>query len=295
MCIEYAQLFGTTNGMNLKVITKIRNYLEKHTDTIIPNNMPFVGKDFNTTRAGIHADGLMKDEEIYNNIADFIIFQSSYSKSQCFSMFGRKDLDDYAVIVNGADKSIFSPKKDVLEFNEFKLLTIGSFRKLGMIEPVVKALDLLKKKFKFSLTIIGPIVNSEIKEFLCRDYIVHLGLKNLKEIAKSLSNSHLLIHSQLNDNCPNIVIEAISSGLPVAGFDSGAMSELLFFNRDLLAYVSDDLFQRYEDFDHRKLAEKIMLAVDNYSYYRENALANSHLYAFEECGQKYMEVFKRFI
>jgi isopropylmalate/homocitrate/citramalate synthase len=66
MVIEYCQLFGSENGMNLRVITKIRNYLEKHADTIIPNNMPFVGKDFNTTRAGIHADGLMKDEEIYN-------------------------------------------------------------------------------------------------------------------------------------------------------------------------------------------------------------------------------------
>jgi len=27
---------------------------------------PFVGKYFNFTRAGIHADGLLKDEEIYN-------------------------------------------------------------------------------------------------------------------------------------------------------------------------------------------------------------------------------------
>ena len=27
---------------------------------------PFVGSAFNVTRAGIHADGLMKDEEIYN-------------------------------------------------------------------------------------------------------------------------------------------------------------------------------------------------------------------------------------
>ncbi len=66
MAIEYAQLFGNTNGMDLSVITKIRNYLEKYTDTIIPSNMPFVGKDFNTTKAGIHADGLLKDEEIYN-------------------------------------------------------------------------------------------------------------------------------------------------------------------------------------------------------------------------------------
>ena len=27
---------------------------------------PFVGKNFNVTRAGIHADGLLKNEEIYN-------------------------------------------------------------------------------------------------------------------------------------------------------------------------------------------------------------------------------------
>ena len=32
----------------------------------IPEMTPFVGKHFNTTRAGIHADGLLKDEEIYN-------------------------------------------------------------------------------------------------------------------------------------------------------------------------------------------------------------------------------------
>ncbi|OHD06474.1 MAG: 2-isopropylmalate synthase [Spirochaetes bacterium GWC1_27_15] len=66
MAIEYAQIFGNTNGMDLSIITEIRNFLETYTNTVIPTNMPFVGKDFNTTRAGIHADGLLKDEEIYN-------------------------------------------------------------------------------------------------------------------------------------------------------------------------------------------------------------------------------------
>jgi isopropylmalate/homocitrate/citramalate synthase len=32
----------------------------------IPPMTPFVGRSFNVTRAGIHADGLLKDEEIYN-------------------------------------------------------------------------------------------------------------------------------------------------------------------------------------------------------------------------------------
>jgi len=66
MAIEYAQLFGHTNGMDLSAITEIKKFLENYTNTVIPSNLPFVGKDFNITRAGIHADGLLKDEEIYN-------------------------------------------------------------------------------------------------------------------------------------------------------------------------------------------------------------------------------------
>ena len=31
-----------------------------------PIQTPFVGRNFNVTRAGIHADGLLKNEEIYN-------------------------------------------------------------------------------------------------------------------------------------------------------------------------------------------------------------------------------------
>ena len=34
--------------------------------TTFPSTAPFVGRNFNVTRAGIHADGLLKDEEIYN-------------------------------------------------------------------------------------------------------------------------------------------------------------------------------------------------------------------------------------
>lgn len=66
MVIEYASLRGTTDGMDLKVITEIANYLEKELQIIIPPNTPFVGRSFNATRAGIHADGMLKDEEIYN-------------------------------------------------------------------------------------------------------------------------------------------------------------------------------------------------------------------------------------
>ena len=66
MAIEYASLRGTDDGMDLSVITTIAKYFEEHIGYEIDPRTPFVGRNFNTTRAGIHADGLLKDEEIYN-------------------------------------------------------------------------------------------------------------------------------------------------------------------------------------------------------------------------------------
>ena len=66
MVIEYAQLRGTTDEMDTTVITEIAEYYERELGYSIPPRTPFVGRHFNVTQAGIHADGLLKDEEIYN-------------------------------------------------------------------------------------------------------------------------------------------------------------------------------------------------------------------------------------
>ncbi|HHZ20278.1 MAG TPA: 2-isopropylmalate synthase [Firmicutes bacterium] len=66
MVFEYAALRGTMDGMEPTVITEIAEYYTKVIGYNIPPMTPLVGKEFNFTRAGIHADGLLKDEEIYN-------------------------------------------------------------------------------------------------------------------------------------------------------------------------------------------------------------------------------------
>lgn len=66
MVFEYAQLKGTLDGMDTTVITELAEYFTKEIGYHIPPRTPFVGKNFNVTRAGIHADGLLKNEEIYN-------------------------------------------------------------------------------------------------------------------------------------------------------------------------------------------------------------------------------------
>lgn len=66
MVIEYASLRGSLDGMDTTVITEIAEYFEKEIGYKIPPMTPFVGSAFNATRAGIHADGMLKDQEIYN-------------------------------------------------------------------------------------------------------------------------------------------------------------------------------------------------------------------------------------
>ena len=66
MIMEYAALRGTLDGMDTSVITEIAEFFKSELGYDIPPMTPFVGSAFNLTRAGIHADGLMKDAEIYN-------------------------------------------------------------------------------------------------------------------------------------------------------------------------------------------------------------------------------------
>ena len=66
MVFEYASLRGSLDGMDPTVITEIADFFRRDIGYQIPDMTPLVGRNFNVTKAGIHADGLLKDEEIYN-------------------------------------------------------------------------------------------------------------------------------------------------------------------------------------------------------------------------------------
>ncbi|UCB44676.1 MAG: histone-lysine N-methyltransferase [Spirochaetota bacterium] len=66
LIVEYISLTGKLNGIDTTAITDIANYYEHEIGDHIPPNYPLVGSAFNATRAGIHADGMIKNPEIYN-------------------------------------------------------------------------------------------------------------------------------------------------------------------------------------------------------------------------------------
>ena len=66
MLIDYISLTGNSEGIDTTAITEMAEYFRSEMGFPIPSNYPFVGSEFNSTSAGIHADGMMKNEEIYN-------------------------------------------------------------------------------------------------------------------------------------------------------------------------------------------------------------------------------------
>ncbi|MCD4700109.1 MAG: hypothetical protein K8R91_06015, partial [Phycisphaerae bacterium] len=62
---EYIALKSDMCGIDTVAITELADYM-RSIGLPIPANYPFVGRHFNTTRAGIHAGGLRQDERIYN-------------------------------------------------------------------------------------------------------------------------------------------------------------------------------------------------------------------------------------
>ena len=114
MVFEYASLRGSLDGMDTTVITEIADYFKNEIGYNVPPMTPYVGQAFNQTRAGVHADGLMKDEEIYtifdtkkilNKPATVQISKTSglagiaYWINQTYRLEGKNKLDKHAALV----------------------------------------------------------------------------------------------------------------------------------------------------------------------------------------------------
>ena len=78
LVFDWMGITGIHDGIDTTAITDMAEFFRREINYPIPANYPFVGTDFNTTRAGIHADGLTKNEEIYN-----IFDTEKYLKRPC--------------------------------------------------------------------------------------------------------------------------------------------------------------------------------------------------------------------
>lgn len=169
---------------------------------------------------------------IRNRLADRVIYQSQFIRRWWEAWYGNAHVPD-SVILNGVDLNAYSPLgKHERPTDRYRLLVVeGSLagaQNTGL-HAAVELAALLARKHKIELMVLGR-VDATTKNKLEKQTAFQLRFLNAvprEEIPFLERSAHLLFSAEVNPPCPNSVIEALACGLPVVGFDTGSLAELV--------------------------------------------------------------------
>ena len=165
-------------------------------------------------------------------LANHVIYQSAFCKDMTDKyLYNRRS--DYSIIHNGVDLDYFRPIKPTNR--RVRLLSAGSLRHEYMLGTVLPIFSRLWRKHNLELQVVGTlstICKQQLKEFSennqeASDRINIVGAVDNDEMPEQMSKADILVHPRLGDWCPNVVIEALACGIPVACGSWGGTAELV--------------------------------------------------------------------
>jgi glycosyltransferase involved in cell wall biosynthesis len=174
-----------------------------------------------------------------------IVYQSDFVRGWWRDSFGAERVPA-TVIHNGVDLATYTPEgPQERPSDRIRLLLVEGSLQGGYETGLQTALGLaegLAAQFPLELTIAGRVA-PEVQNFAQARARVPLrwaGLVPRAEIPALDRSAHLLYSADLNAACPNSVIEALACGLPVTGFATGALPELVSGDAGRLAPYGGD-------------------------------------------------------
>ena len=169
---------------------------------------------------------------IRKRLAGRVIYQSQFIK-QWWEDWYRPARVLSSVILNGVDLNRYTPNGlHERPSQHYRLLIVEGSLVGGLDAGLFHAADLahtLSKKFKIELMIVGRVdkrAKNKLKE-QNSFRIQFMGAIPREQIPWLMRSSHLLFSAEVNPPCPNSVIEALACGLPVIGFETGSLAEIV--------------------------------------------------------------------
>jgi glycosyltransferase involved in cell wall biosynthesis len=179
---------------------------------------------------------------IRSNLADAIVYQSQFVEDWWNLRYG-KTKNHSVIIPNGTDLDHFSPLKGEVKA---KVPTIVCFE--GTVELDNAILHTLKE-IQDSLVseglikevlIWGSASDSERKKVERFGGVRLMGSCHRDAVPEKMNQGDIYLSLELNPPCPNAVVEALASGLPVVGYETGALRELVgTYGGELSPYGAD--------------------------------------------------------
>jgi glycosyltransferase involved in cell wall biosynthesis len=228
--------------------------------------------------------------------ADGIIYQSEFSRSWWNRVRGNVHAKS-VVVHNGVDLHEFTPvgeEQRIFDHHSILLVegNLGGGYEQGLTTAVemVKLLNRRLEK-RTELIVVGK-VPQELKASFSEAgvNIDWKGVVRREDIPAIDRSAHLLFSADINAACPNSVIEAMACGLPVIGYDTGALGELVSGGSGEIAPYGSDVW-KLKPPDIHALADAAQLVLMNREEYAKKARANAEAhFDIQKVADHYLEM-----
>jgi glycosyltransferase involved in cell wall biosynthesis len=170
---------------------------------------------------------------IRSRFADHVIYQSQFIRTWWEGWYGVAKVPA-TVIINGVDLQTYTPDGEHERPTDcFRLLLLEGSLAGGLNSGLFHAVSLAEKlsaNHPMEVVVAGKVDDATQRNLQSKVSVKFLGTIPREQIPALARSSHLMYSAEVNPPCPNSVIEALACGLPVIGFDSGSLKELVTDN-----------------------------------------------------------------